>query len=101
MSAKHTPGPWREGVTTDPCELPMIVGADSKPVCAFGDATPYDQSAGSAPNDADMALILAAPDLLAACEALLGEHEKFCTHGALPAADKARDAIAKAKGGAQ
>ncbi len=59
MSAKHTPGPWRVfgyDIGTSPDETLAVV-------CAMDDNT----------DDANACLIAAAPDLLAACQAVLDE----------------------------
>lgn len=101
---KHTPGPWRwvENVDDD-ADLGAIVGANGKHVCGFGTYwSEYEETSGDVPSDADKALMLAAPDLLAALEQLVAavasDYPAFDADGCLI---PARDAIAKAKGGAR
>ena len=96
-TAKHTPGPWRlfDGGFPPrwlPDPDPKIVGENGDTVLEF-DHTDFYCRGNTPPNDADMALILAAPDLLAACEAVLLETDAGLS--------LVRAAIAKAKGGAQ
>lgn len=66
---QHTPGPWNwgEGVGEQP--VGALYGATGL-ICDFGDATPYYPAEGTPPNEADKALIEAAPDLLNALENL-------------------------------
>ena len=95
MTTKHTPGPWTVENASDrmlwvgALRVPdderyglhtIITGIDIE------DLTPEAR----AKKEADANLIAAAPDLLAACEALLA--------GSSKAAPLARIAIAKAKG---
>jgi hypothetical protein len=83
--SEHTPGPW---VWTDYGEL-----------SGAGDVV-MDADYFSEPSEADARLIAAAPDLLAACEAMLVELDEWEQElGRHPACDLARAAIAKAKGG--
>jgi len=59
-----TPGPWgfvEEGNLRD---MGSIVGSNGETICWFGDSERYYPSEGEPPNDADLALILAAPDML-------------------------------------
>jgi hypothetical protein len=71
--SKHvrTPGPWgvvgANKAAWDDCSLIAIVGPDNALVCNFGDSTTYYPSEGVEPNKADLALIVASPDLLLAC----------------------------------
>lgn len=96
---KHTPGPWRVEIEDG---IPVIwahpnsydiaiVAVDWEPVRHQG---PEDIDNGT--KAANARLIAAAPDLLAALEMLLNETNAG-TWDCLPA-DKARAAIAKAKG---
>lgn len=90
--SKHTPGPW------------AVTGPTGTTVCATTDRGRYPvafaEGVSLAQMDANAALIAAAPDLLAACEALY-------TAVAADLSPKARDealaaglaAIAKARGG--
>lgn len=89
--AKHTPGQWR----LDALTIIGDSGEGQHPV-AFADGPTM------AISDANATLIAAAPDLLAACEALLAGHVVGFTHAERVAAiAAARAAIAKAKGGDQ
>lgn len=92
MTAKHTPGPYRLLIT--PNEVKVRVGRG---------ATEYDWSeplygGEDADEDAEVVatarLFSAAPDLLAACQSILGLE----THEPSPAWDMIRAAIAKATG---
>lgn len=102
MSAKHTQGPWRRMPYRDSTNLSLTITSDS------GDIAHVHGWQGEPDHhDADAHLIAAAPDLLAACEALLS----FVIPYAVPNTDEGRkklearvaaeDAIAKAKGGAR
>lgn len=69
MSGKHTPGPW-------------LHRGKSESVHASSETHPYGEYLFAfkdecAPNDADLALILAAPDLLTALEDLVSKGEAF------------------------
>ena len=99
----HTPGPW---VACDP-ELwrddPVVVYTDpgddgnTVEVCEV-----YSDPASLAERDANIRLIAAAPDLLAACEDLLrrfGFTDWQSVHDAA-VIESARAAVAKAKGDA-
>jgi len=86
---KHSPGPWSWGRDVD--EAINVYFDDD------GDGVPdAEVFASDAPDDnaeANTCLIVAAPDLLAACEEML--RAQVCGPCAL--CDKARAAIAKAK----
>lgn len=92
MSAKHTQGPWKRGVTS-----PKIYGADGEPVArAWHDRDAIER-------EANARLIAAAPELLEALEAaetaLIKDMEdpegfNWEQSGLLP---KIRAAIAKAR----
>jgi hypothetical protein len=95
MTTKHTPGPW---AVSDVGEV--VVCATGRTLCdVYSSPTTGEEQA-----DVDARLIAAAPDLLAACEMLAeaqrradtGEREGFGCY--VDAVDKARAAIAKAKG---
>ena len=80
--SRITKGPWawktpdessmtiRNGITEGP--LGSIIGSDGVCVCDFGEDTEYYPSNGTPPNNADLRLILAAPDLLEAAIKLVG-----------------------------
>lgn len=86
MSGKHTPGPWDYGVIRD------VLGFQ-----------PEWEDASDDRLDADARLITAAPDLLAALEALVISHRALCDSPSWDEQDEAeqeqaRAIIAKAKG---
>lgn len=113
MTAAHTKGPW-EGTGVEESPIPSRRKSKERRAfkCAvFGPASdplPYIASArGDSAEEAraNARLIAAAPDLLAACEAMM--RSKF-TGGSIgfrslevldPVYDLARSAIARAKGG--
>lgn len=66
MSAKHTPGPWEW------MNYSRMVGSDYKEVIRATD-TAYEGAQVEIDNPADIALIAAAPELLAALQAALTE----------------------------
>lgn len=80
----HTPGPWYTMAKGNDYQSPVSQEGTGKTV-----ALTYTT------NDADAHLIAAAPDLLAACEAML-EHRECPTRS--PEARLMREAISKAKG---
>ena len=85
--SKHTQGPWV-------FEYGSIYTPTGKQVCR-----PCDKKTQTYKNwEANARLIAAAPELLEACQALLTYHDY---EGYAEAADKARAAIAKAKGDEQ
>ena len=98
MSANHTPGPWFPTKVSDYNQIARIGRAwnisTMLPLADFGDV------------DADARLIAAAPEMLAALQAVLAEIEgpnrPYSTDSWLPShlADQVRAAIAKVKGGA-
>lgn len=96
-TAKHTPGPWYTNTKGDNRYQSEIAReGDGKTV-----AITYTS------NDADAHLIAAAPDLLAACKALMlaegmqsGKRDGVTMGLISSAIDAARAAIAKAQGGA-
>ena len=101
MTAKHTPGPWKKQDLGEHPRYPdwhSYAIRDSKTnVClaVVGKVDRYFEKN----NDANAALIAAAPDLLAALEVILA---RAAFHGKLNRAEcesLARAAIDKAKGG--
>ena len=75
----HTRGPWRwvmqaSGIgeaSDDDSDMPALVSVHGPMVCWFGNDETYYPTEGIHPNAADMALIAAAPVLLAALRAVL------------------------------
>jgi hypothetical protein len=75
-----TPGPWRwDPHASHPTEMPELLGADDQTVCSFGDREQYYSTEGSAPGDADAALIAAAPRLLTAALGLIEQQQAAMT----------------------
>lgn len=98
-----TPGPWRwrepgQVGNTLAFRLKELTGPDDQRICNFGLLDTFDllHEAGFEPNDADAALIVAAPDLLAACEAALAELNGNCDEITERTIAQLEDAIAKA-----
>jgi hypothetical protein len=96
--AKHTPGPWHAGSTTNPTAIGPITdnmgtGTALLPVCHIADRTE---------KHANARLIAAAPDLLEALKSVL-ESVPFAAYrgdGELEEVEqKVKRAIAKAEGG--
>ena len=83
MSTKHTPGPWEQ----------MDDGGPSRFVFTGGHSPEFPSHCIQAATVEDARLIAAAPELLAACIALIK------TDDLQDAIDKARAAITKATGG--
>jgi hypothetical protein len=90
---QHTPGPWqwKDGEYPDMPELVSPAGS----VCWFGNDEQYYPTCGEPPSGADMALIAAAPDLLAALRNFVDGCSTSVDAGAV-----GRAAIAKALNGA-
>ena len=84
----HTPAPWRIDLEDD--DLPLI-GADGTVIAHLG----MERGAASFP---DRALILAAPDLLAALEFLVASFGEFPIESRRYPFDIAHAVIAKARG---
>jgi hypothetical protein len=97
MSEQHTPGPWTWEVL-DGTDVGSIDGPDGKRACWFGDDEQYYPTGGTPPDQADLALMLAAPDLLAALKRSLDWLASYPGGNAQHAYDAARAAIAKAEG---
>jgi len=83
--SKHTEGPWAA------CEDGWIEGANGETVCEYAGCGSH----AAEWNEADLNLVLAAPDLLEALEACM---DYGSITGADWVAEKARAAITKAKG---
>lgn len=67
-----SPHPWRwECEETRGTDMGAILDATGKHVCEFGNAEQYYPTEGSPPNNADLALILEAPCVYEAAEALV------------------------------
>jgi len=108
MSAQHTPGPWK--AVADPFHFAtlstVVGGGHAEKGLQRAMIVQVGGYAGWQEQEANARLIAAAPDLLAALEALvegvdrlLGKPEPYeCDDGALAAA---RAAILKATGGQQ
>lgn len=94
----HTPGPWTVRYLTN-------VFADKRSVASTGGYATNgpDEEAVSAENVANACLIAAAPDLLAACKAIVDAHdgndwsEPGVSDTFYAAIEQARAAIAKAR----
>ena len=86
MSTRHTPGPW---AVADVGEV--VVCATGRTLCdVYSSPTTGDEQA-----DADARLIAAAPELLAACEAVAAT--TWSRNTATIIGEQVRAAIAKAK----
>ena len=105
--SKHTPGPWRIIIDDDgnPLSGRLMVAAAPELDCAIvhwdGFAQEFWESArGKKEMHANARLIAAAPDLLEALERCLNfiENTESEMGDTLECGDKARAAIAKAKG---
>jgi len=84
--AKHTPGPWR---------------ADDGPALSYDVVDPTGECVAQCWHRGNAALIAAAPQLLAALEAILATPPGTDPVEIVRADDLARAAIAAAKGGAR
>ena len=90
MNAKHTPGPWTTGRAINAVDMGKFSF-----ICPFG-ANSADQVAEIKAN---ACLISAAPDLLAALEAIIKMIGPYAGQGRMDAEiAAARSAIAKSKG---
>jgi hypothetical protein len=107
MTKKHTPGPWtqRAGqrfIIAAPMDIHIAPGEpprhfdDAKEICEVR-ASPV--RAGIEESEANARLIAAAPELLAACRALVDVLNDDLDTEQCAAWDTARDAIAKATAG--
>jgi len=102
METKHTPGPWTSNAfAREPdCEY-FVAGPEGQWLADVGGGEDYVDHSSMDTQRANARLIAAAPDLLAACEAVLDmvESEGRDT-GRGGAFSDMRDAIAKATGAA-
>lgn len=104
---KHTPGPWlfrgkSSSVHAAPANEPGEHYQYGEQIARFAE----DDDGDASVSDADLALMLAAPEMLAALEKIKDDADRSLVQGWTPSvqwlswvADTARDAIAKAKGG--
>lgn len=94
---KGTKGPWCFKRKDDDTDNGGLYNLEGNLVCHFGDSEQYYPTDGTPPDEDDMALITAAPDLL---EALQGVINKWTFGPAYNAPEfvAARAAIAKALG---
>lgn len=92
MKAKHTPGPWHIGMKPGP----MIYGPKGEQVADMRHK-PFTLVSEIDESVANVRLISAAPDLLAALESLLDDAD-VCEVAGDDAIRQARAAIAKASG---
>ncbi len=113
MSAKHTPGPWRvEDIdATSYNSEPITILSDNAGKCSrngvrgqwevanVGDGLAWDEKRDAMVR-ADARLIAAAPDLLAACEAMESCSANATDDEITRVAAQNRAAIAKARGDA-
>ena len=88
--AKLPPGPW---VRRDFLHLRKSFVYDAR------GETVLHLTVDSAALDAAADLIAAAPDLLAACDALMDHLYWYCVPNVVEALEMGRDAVAKARGG--
>ena len=100
MMAGYTKGPW---VWLDRAsdhwvheEDEGLIMSGTVEVCNFGNNKHYYNTAGTAPNQADIALICAAPDMLAALQSVLAEFPAFDGKRIESVKAICRSAIAKA-----
>lgn len=101
---KGTTGPWIFSVDEDDiCDKGLIKSENGGIVCSFGNMEQYYPTNGVPPDGADMALILASPNLLSALKQLLEIYDdhsgKVWTRSSKRRAlDNARAAVNKALG---
>lgn len=92
--AKHTPGPW---IAWDDGRTVGIESADGEPI-AILEIVDHGDMADPAQIAADQMIAAAAPDLLAACEAVLAEFPALDSKRIESVKRICREAIAKAGG---
>jgi hypothetical protein len=83
MNTKHTPGPWKVVALNE-----EYVWGNGVTALARVYGTEYDTENGVQESAANVALICAAPELLAACAALLDGLENMTTDAFSKGADK-------------
>lgn len=96
---KHTPAPWKFVIDEkDDDDMGSIVGDGDVRICYFGNGSTYHPNEGSDPNNDNLNLILAAPELLEALQDIL--NSALANQAAInqPLIDNARVAIKKATG---
>lgn len=101
MSAQHTPGPWSAdsrggGVIKGSKIYEYARGANTRQLalaCLHDDLGPEER-------DANVCLIAAAPELLAACEEAVDFYNTIGSPHTDGLRERARAALAKARGGA-
>lgn len=98
---KGTKGPWCFKRKDDDTDNGGLYNLEGNLVCHFGDSEQYYPTDGTPPDEDDMALITAAPDLLAALQRMVPLYESLlndCGLGHKDLIDNARAAITKALG---
>lgn len=101
---KGTRGPWVFSADEDDTyDNGLIKSENGSIVCYFGNREQYYPANGEPPDSADMALILASPDLLSALQQLLEIYDDnsvkvWTTSSKRRALDNARSAVNKALG---
>lgn len=102
MTTVATAGPW-SWQEQDGTDMPILRGPNGESICDFGSCRQYYPSEGTPPDEADRALIAAAPDLLAALRDVISwvpGATAWHTDAPLKAVENARTVIAKATGSA-
>lgn len=108
MSTQHTAGEWKVADTFHDDGEPYAILGNESPVRGLGvrEGTTISEHVAIVDKERDAHLIAAAPDLLAACEALLGTFSHIPDHWLSEECEgwpnslfeKARAAIARARG---
>lgn len=101
---KGTKGSWCFKRKDDNTDNGGLYNLEGNLVCHFGDSEQYYPTDGTPPDEDDMALITAAPDLLEALQNMIGAFDNPIVRRKLPsdfnaeAIQSARAAISKALG---
>lgn len=101
---KGTKGPWCFKRKDDDTDNGGLYNSEGNLVCHFGDSEQYYPTDGTPPDEDDIALITAAPDLLEALQNMIGAFDNPIVRRKLPsdfnseAIQSARAAITKALG---